>query len=329
MTELFKTYLELALGAADAPNATKQIVEKRIPKNLTAYDFDGKIVKVRDLLLTEAVESTALIQTAMHSTVLEGAQPFVCMRQAIPVFSGFKGSTYRVPYGEAGAYAKKVPEGSEVPLNVQDYGYKDFTIYKFGTRPMITDEMISDCMYDVMNLEVQYAGRMVENSLNQEALSIILENSGNEVDTTHSGTAVDERIAIAQAVQANQVDGYLSDVLLCTPDFLSELISTFGTYALGKPDEAVITGRVGAIMGLKIFVCSVEDNSSTYIWQNDTDGDIGAMVLDSKNAGAIAMREDIHLVDVKDPIRGLQGGSVIARFGTNYLNANAACRIER
>ena len=95
------TYLKLASAG---PGEAKQIIEHKIPRELTTYDSDGKVVRVRELLVSEAIESTTLIQTEMYNTVMAGAEPVKYMRQALPVI-GAKGNTLTVPLGESGTYA--------------------------------------------------------------------------------------------------------------------------------------------------------------------------------------------------------------------------------
>lgn len=86
--------------------------------------------------------------------------------------------------------------------------------------------------------------------------------------------------------------------------------------------------QVRAILGLKSVVTGVTDNSSTYTWDYDSDGDIGMCVLDSKNAGAIVIRRDISVERYSDPIRDLIGIGVTARFDADRLHANASARVE-
>jgi len=114
-----------------------------------------------------------------------------------------------------------------------------------------------------------------------------------------------------------------------TPGFAGEILSTITSGYTVQSGEIMLTGKIPMLLGLKPFVCGVTDVSTTYVWENDTDGDIGAMVLDSKNAGAIAMEKDLYVDQLKDPVRDILNCVVKARFGYNYFNANAACRIVR
>jgi HK97 family phage major capsid protein len=314
------TYLKIAHAG---PSERKDIIERAIPRELGTYDGDGKIVSVRELLLTEAIESTTLIQTEMYSTVMEGAEPQRCFRQAVPMFRT-NGNTLRVPYGSSGTYASEVAEGSEVPIGQQDYAYRDFTIKKYGTRPLITRELIDDGLFDAVAMEVRKAGASVENRLNQLVLSCLLDNAGNEHDTAGSNQGIK---AIASAVGLVKEKGYIPDTIVLCPQAEALTLKEFvPTGYVGA--DAAMAGRLPSLMGLRVFTCGVTDDSPTYTWQYDSDGDIGMLVYDSRNAGGIAMRRDLTVSRYEDPIRDLVGCTVTARFGVNYLAANAICRVE-
>ena len=315
------TYLRLAHAG---PSEAKQILNRQIPRELTTYDCNGKVVRVRELLVSEAIESTTLIQTEMYNTVLAGAEPVKCMRQALPIISA-KSNTLRVPLGEAGTYAGEVAEGAEIPIDVQDYTYRDFTIRKYGVRPLITKEMVEDGLYDVVALEVQKAGARIENKINQAALSAILQNSGNSADCGGSGATPVAKLA--EAIAANQTDGYNSNCIILHPGMVGAVMSAFTSVATSIGDAITRGGMVGTLLGCPIYTTGVTDDSSTYTWGWGTDNYIGGLVINRENAGAIAMRRDITVQRYEDPIRDLVGMGVTARFGCNYFFADAIARV--
>jgi len=315
------TYLKLASAG---PGEAKQIIEHKIPRELTTYDSDGKVVRVRELLVSEAIESTTLIQTEMYNTVLAGAEPVKCMRQALPIISA-KSNTLRVPLGEAGTYAGEVAEGAEIPIDVQDYTYRDFTIRKYGVRPLITKEMVEDGLYDVVALEVQKAGARIENKINQAALSAILQNSGNSADCGGSGGTPVAKLA--EAIAANQTDGYNSNCIILHPGMVGAVMSAFTSVATSIGDAITRGGMVGTLLGCPIYTTGVTDESATYTWGWGVNDYIGGLVINRENAGAIAMRRDITVQRYEDPIRDLVGMGVTARFGCNYFFADAIARV--
>ena len=315
------TYLKLASAG---PGEAKQIIEHKIPRELTTYDSDGKVVRVRELLVSEAIESTTLIQTEMYNTVMAGAEPVKCMRQALPVIST-RANTLRVPLGEAGTYAGEVAEGAEIPIDVQDYSYRDFTIKKYGVRPLITKEMVEDGLYDVIALEVQKAGARIENRINQAALSVVLENSGNSADCGGSGGTPVAKLA--EAIGANQADGYQSNAIILHPGMAGAVMSAFTSVATVMGEAITRGGMIGTLLGCPVYVTGVTDTSSTYTWGWGTDNYICGLVINKENAGATAMRREITVQKYDDPIRDLVGMGVTARFGCNYFFADAIARV--
>lgn len=326
MTQLLRTYLKLALEEP-GPSGRKAIIEREIPRELGTY-HDGNLEPVRELLLSTAIESTTLVQTEMYNTVIEGAEPFKCMRQALKVLP-MTANTLTVPVGEAGSYAGEVAEGAEIPIATQDYSAVTFTAKKYGVRPVITKEMVEDALYPVIEMEVRKAGAKLENTLNQLALTELIDNtSANEYDSnvgaatiTAAGTK-----AIVNALANCKADGFLCDTIVLSPSAEAIVMAEFTpTSYVGA--EAVASGRLPNIMGLKAFTCGVADASSQ-TWEYNSDGDIGMVVFDSQNSSMIGMRRDITVERYEDPIRDLVGMIATMRCAVDTLQANAGARIE-
>jgi hypothetical protein len=75
-------------------------------------------------------------------------------------------------------------------------------------------------------------------------------------------------------------------------------------------------------------VCSVDDDSATYTWGYGADGNIGALVLDSRRAGGIYLPRDLTIKNYEDPIRDMQGMTVTMRMDCQSHIAAATCRVE-
>ncbi len=321
MTQQLSKYLEITF----ADNYDKRHLIENIPRNLTYFytneGKEGKVVRVRELLQSEAIESTTLIQTEVYATVLEGAEPAKVMRNVLPVVP-VQSNKLDWVLGEVGSYAPKVAEGAEIPIATQDYDKRTFTIEKYGVRPLITNELIEDGLFNIVNLELEKAGKKIENSLNQEALSNILENSRQSFDTSGSNQGVK---AVAGAMGTLSAANFNADTVIMHPEAQTKILLDYtpGTYDTTYHQ----TGTVPSILGLKAFVCNVVDTSNSYTWDFDQDSEIGMLVIDSKNSGAVAMKRDITIEKYSDPIRDLTGISVTARFDCERLWPSATCRV--
>jgi len=309
-------------------------------RKLLAYELDGSdsirqenlemmSPQLRKLLQTEGIESTTLIQTEFSKTVLEGSKPVISARNWLPLVR-IKSNAFDWPMRPAATYAKKVGEGADSPAAEQDYSKREFSTYKVSQAAEISEELIEDGLYDIINMEVQYAAEACENRLNREAIGTIMDNAGNSVDTTGSAFSV---TYLAKACKENQVDGYGYTDLILSPnawyDLMSDATVVYQAYA--GTDSALKTGKIFPIFGLRAHICSVTA-SSTYggfsgTWGGDTDGYIMALVIDRNRAGGIAMRRDLTTKKFTDVRRDIQGAVVSMRFDTKYLQANAISTI--
>ena len=320
MTQLLRTYLDIGLNAPTG-RALERAVSK-IPRELGTV-FDGKVEPVRELLLTTAIESTNLIQTEMFKTVVEGAEPFKVMRQALNVLP-MGAATLDIPVGEAGSYAREVAEGAEVPISTQDYSKVTFTAKKIAERPVITDEMVADALYPVIELELRKAGAKLENKINQMAIVELVDNSSTlEHDTVGANQGI-KAIAAAQAKVEGA--GFIPDRIVMCPGFKAGLMAEFVPSGFSGAD-VVMTGRLPNLLGLQAFVSNVVHTTAAS-WAYAVDSNLGAVVFDSQNGSMIGVRQDITVKRYDDVVRMLQGTVVSARVAVDTLSASAGSRIK-
>lgn len=286
----------------------------------------------RELLLSEAVESTTLIQEEFYSTVLEGAEPNKVIRNALRVIPmGSNQQSFTL--GETGAVLPRVAEGAELTNNQQDYSKVTLTSVKYGEKGIISNELIEDAMYDVMALEVAKSGARAENTLNHVSLTMLLDDAGNEHDCTGSNLGYQ---ALAGARKEMKVDGYRPDVGIICADAEYQLSidsqMSYSSYYGSSGVTPVVAGTIPPVFGVRFFTLDPFDttyDSSTYTWEYNSDGDIGMVLVDSASlAGVIGMRRDITVKDYDDPIRDLKGAALTMRFAVGSPFDNGICRVE-
>ena len=319
MTKLLRTYLEMA---ANPESSIVKDLAATIPKNI-GYKHDGTLMRVRELLLTEAIESTTLIQSEAHATVMEGSEPAICIRSALQTV-GMKSRTMNWTVGETGTYAPEVPEATDIPIDNQDYDTVEFVAKKYGVRPLISNELIEDGLFNVAELEMKKAGRRVENRLNQNGITEIIDSAGLEHDTAGTNQGIK---AIAAAVSKVRAAGFNPDTLIMHPSAEAIVLQEFVPTNYYPTEAIVNTGMVPNILGLKTYTCGVTKNG-TQEWDYDTDGDIGMVVYDSVAAAATGMRRDLTVENYDDPIKDMVGMTVTSRFDVEVIIPNATCRIE-
>ena len=318
MTQLLRTYLDIGLNAPTG-RALERAVSK-IPRELGTV-FDGKVEPVRELLLTTAIESTNLIQTEMYKTVVEGAEPFKVMRQALNIIP-MNAATLDVPVGEAGSYAREVAEGAEVPISTQDYSKVTFTAKKIAERPVITDEMVADALYPVIELELRKAGAKLENKINQMAIVELVANTAQ-----HDTGGANQGIKAVAAAQAKvEGAGYIPDRIVMCPGFKAGLMAEFVPTGYSGAD-AVMSGKLPNLLGLQAFVSNVVHTTATS-WAYAGGDNIGAVVFDSQNSTMLGIRQDITVKRYDDVVRMLQGTVVSARVAVDTLSTTAGAYIQ-
>jgi len=277
-----------------------------------------------------AISDSTLVQEEVYKTVIEGTEPFKCMREVVPVINT---DSYSVRFvkGEDGTYANKVAEGAKIEIDTQEYTKQDITIDKYGVRPLITNELIEDALFDVVELELKKAGARMENAVNRQVLYQMV--AGTNAISTNTLNPAGAHIAvsdIARAVALVKKQNYMPDTIVTHPTAEGYLLQdsnlAYASYA-GSPG-ALRQGDIGAsIMGVKPYTCTATDQASP-TWDDTTAGsDVTAIVFSKADLAALCMRRDLTIEQYDDPIHDLIGISLTMRFGTDVLREKAGCVI--
>ncbi len=336
-----------ALEAANAGPSEKKILQNRIvSRDLAAFEKatgtrymiegeDGKVKPARELLLSEAIETGTLVQTEINRTIIEGAEPARCMRDAVNIYP-MKSNVMQINIGDSGRYAPFVREGSEFTIKNQDYTPRTWTAKKIGEIPLCTKEMVDDALFSVIEMEVRKAGEACENSLNQWMLATLLDNAGNEYDINAAVAALGGAAAIREAKALIAADGYYADTTIYHPQVSTYIYKDYTPIAYNPvAQEQMRTGILPTILGTKLFECGVSVTttsaptaSASYTWGAPDNGYIGMCLFDKAKAGGIGMRQDLFVEDYRDPLRDLVSGKVSMRVACQYGLANAISRVE-
>ena len=319
---------------------TRRNIVKRLPAELGAYKVDDFMSNdptaprhsASELLLTDAIESTSIIQEQVMRTVVAGAEKFQVIRDAGVAWYPTKSNALRVPLGEAQRNADIVPEGAEIPDRTQDYGKRDFTILKYGVKPRISFEMIEDGLVDVVAEEIFYAGAAVENRLNYDALTALATNAGNTTTQTNGATAGNALSVMRDAKKLLKTDGFFADTIIMHSEFEADLLANnnlaYASYAGGS--EVIRSGSLPSkLLGMKWM--ATDNGHATAVdgsnpWDYDGNNDVGAVVMEAKRGCGVAMRRDRTVKKFDDITRELNTITVTMRCDVNYLHANAVAK---
>jgi len=322
-TRRLAQFLEIeTMGASEL----KRKVDRMVPRELSYHDYDGKVVGARELLLSEGIEGTTLIPTEIAATVVEGAEPVRCFREVLPIYQ-MKGMSMSVPVGSTGTYAPIVSEGSEIPIENQEYSSVTFNAIKYATRPVITNEMIDDGMFDVIATEVRKAGQRMENALNRVALAEMIDNDANVADCGNTGTT--PLLFLAAAQQNVLADNCMPNQIIFSPSCYAACMQEGLILTPAYANDMMRTGTLGQILGMPTRMCSIASSTtsldggkSVATWGFTSDNYVGALVLDTTVCGAIGMRQDMKVEQYADSIRQMQGISLSMRFDVEALQTN-------
>lgn len=279
------------------------------------------------LLQSNALQTSNLLQEEVYRTISEGAEPWKVMRDILPIIKTDSYSV-RVVKGETGSYADKVAEGAKVPIDTQVYSKEDISIYKIGTRPLITNELIEDCLFDIAELELKKAGARMENKLNRDCLLELLTDLGvTDVDPAGGHIAVTD---IAKARADVETQNYMPDTLLTHPSAEGYLLQDSNlVYASYAGTAATLnTGKIPKIMGLTPYTTTVTTGSTSKYWDGtDAANHYNAVIFDSKASTYLAMRRDLTVEEYDDPIHDILGIACTMRYGVSTIQANSGVGI--
>jgi len=310
----------LKYGKAGNADKTKMLSDKWFEKSV------GK--EIHTLLQSEAtaITDSTLVQEEVYNTVVEGAEPFKCMREVTPTVN-VDSYSLRVVLGQSGTYADQIAEGQSINIDTQTYDKEDITINKYGTRPLITNELIEDSLFDIVELELKKAGARLENKLNRVILAAILANvSTNTLNPAGPHIAVSD---IARAVSLVKKQNYLPDILVTHPTAEGYLLqdSNLAYVSYAGQSNSLTSGSIPKLMGLTPYTCTATDAASP-TWDDTTAGsDVTALVLSKDDLGMLGMRRDLAVEQYDDPIHDLIGISCTMRYGYGVLRETAGCLV--
>jgi len=287
-----------------------------------------------ELLQSEAtaIANSTLVQEQVWRTAIEGAEPFRCMRNVVPIIPVNSYST-RFVKGETGTYANAVAEGAKIEIDTQEYSKLDVEIKKYGVRPLITNELLEDGLFPIIDLEIRKAGARMENKLNRVILNALINGTtqnatpiANTINPNGPHIAVAD---LARAIGEVKKDNYLPDLLVTHPTAEAWLFqdSNIAYTAYMGSSGPLTTGTFPKLLGLTPYTCTATDAASPK-WDDTTAAsDVTAFILSKNDCGVCTMRRDLTIEQYDDPIHDLIGMALTMRYGADVLQANAGCMI--
>ena len=266
--------------------------------------------KLYELFTTASAPEQIL--TDIYRTVSEAVRTkligtnFVSMRLGP---SDIPGSTVNIVHQNKNSLNVHGPlgEGAEIPISTEDtYSYST-TVKKYGTRPLITREMVEDSLFAVMERNLREAGYQMARFLDRQVILLALrQGSGNTVSGSTSITIAN----IASAINNLEKNDYMASDFVIGADVAMDLrnIDTFveaNKAGVSDPSKSLI----GTIFGMKVWQTN---NLTTNFGASTNNTD--AVVVDKDWALLFAEKRPITVDRYNDVTRQLEGIVLSTRF---------------
>jgi HK97 family phage major capsid protein len=323
---------------------TRRTLIHQIPATLSANeldawrnDDDSTRRPAAELLLTEAIESTSIIQEQVQRTVLAGAEKMKIIRTVGASMYNPTSNALRVPLGATQNNANEVSEGAEIKDLTQDYDKRDFAIKKYGVKPRISFEMVEDGLIDTVAEEIFYSGASLENRLNYNALTELCTaaKAASNVTTLAGASTAGGGLAIMKkAASLVKADGFFPDTIIMNSAFEADLMSAGNlSQAMQFGNNSVIVGGniPKRLYGMNTFVtdngnATVVDGTNPWAWTDSND--VGALIMEAKRGCGIAIRRDVTIKKFSDIVRELETITATMRFDVQAMHTSALATVN-
>ncbi len=277
-------------------------------------------------------EVDTLFREQLLETVMAGAEKRKIARDAANVINA---TTRRgdVPVASDEGFARATAEGAEIRDDRENYTTVPFNTTKFAAGARVTDEMVDHAMVDMIERQIEFLGGKVENAINREWLTTLVNDAGNNFDTAGSNQGVP---AINGAYGEVDDDDFIPDTFVTHPEYRTTLFDDENiAFANRAGTDDVVRERVfDPLLGVEHYGSSssvYDDENGSESWGFSTDGEKGAVVYDRDNIHVVMYNpdgNDIQIKDYDDPIRDLQGVNARVHTDTIYSQARAASTVE-
>jgi hypothetical protein len=288
-------------------------------------------------------EIDTLFREQLLETIMEGAQQAQFARDIGNVINA---NTRQgdVPVAQDDEVAEKIGQGGEIRDDREDYTTINWDAEKVGQGARVTDAMRDQAMVDLIERQIQFVGRSVENAINRTYLTGLVDNARNNHDTAGSDQGWQ---ALNSAYTEVDTDDFKPNTYVTHPEYRGVLFSdTNLAYANRAGSNEILTDRedanlVGNLAGLDMHAAASDrtyDDGSDTTWSggNETwgfsaDGEKGAVVFDRDHTHLVLYNPDgdgMTVKDYEDPIRDLNGVNARTFCDFDYSQQRSAATVE-
>lgn len=275
-----------------------------------------------------------LIPDKVYDIFFESA----CQTDIVPLCCNIvdcPGSSLKVDIEKTGQYAAHFfGGGGEQASETIETVQATITPKLFGIRPEITNELIEDANWDVLELHLrrgaQEMGKFATNIFLGDLITCG-DGDGTQNAVTTATADMTYLRDLANGWEANAQDGYISDIIITTPEPLANILAdaTVSVYSDSFHTRALTDSPLvwGDFMGMKMVLVigmneSYAGTGALYIGTKWT-----SFVLNKANAMLAVRKRWLKIENYSKPIQDLVGASITARQDQISVQNDASCEI--
>lgn len=306
-----------------------------VPRKGTFEELYEKIVprlKANNILSTES--ESELIQTHYYETMFEAVKSQFVSMQAIRGTIAAKSTVLRLPTQDVTAFSAtkdythlwhEYSEGSEIEIKTHTYSYRDVTCVKHAIRPVITDEMVEDSLYSMMELEMDVAARNLAWVANYKLEKELYDNMTSRAAVLDlSGTAI-TLANFRDLCEDVATDKYpLPYTCVSTPhQYWTGLLndSNLSQAMQFGGSEPVRQAQIPSLYGSNVLV-----SHNGYF--SATTGQPGGILCKPEYSGVLVERYPPRVERFRDYVRQMENAIITWKFVPSYLYTDATTAFQ-
>ncbi len=262
-----------------------------------------------------------LIKQQLVSTIKDASQKKTVGRQLVQVIPLREGSSLDWDKADKDSMiVREIGEGANSRLTHETYTKININPKKYGGTVKITEEMIEDSNFPLIERMLKQAGRemaikedtLIFNSF-KDATDGFIQNADH--DLTSQGT--EYGIAdVTLGMKEIEEQDYNPNVQILHPTQIQELrlIDTFVEADKVGNRRTFETGFVGKIFGLDTVKSTIVDANEVFI-------------IDSLEAGSLVIRRPLTIKKFDNPMQDIIGASFTQRMAARVIEERAGVRI--
>ena len=275
---------------------------------------------VKELLQTGlGTEGQLLIPRKIHDTLIEEVDKVLIPRSEAALFFGpgdIPGSSIDVDLVTPRKMnVRVVGEGAESPIDQTEYTSFNLKPVKYGVAIRITQEMLEDGKWNLLEHNIRVAGKRFAENEN----SLIISDALDQATNTVTGGAAITIANITRAMQHLDDEDYSPTTLFVGMEVLNDLrnIDTFVEANKVGNTDMLQRGFLGTIYGLNVIKVSTNAGMTTTT----------AYVTDRMHAYVISEKRPVTVTNFELPVYDMSAANITQRIKVRQIRAEAIAKI--